>query len=71
MDGRTLAEMSLEIRRSEYETAVLVLDLHSRGVVEVARTEAEEPPSDPVGAIQALLALAYQRLGEKRFDAAL
>ena len=69
-DGRTLSEMSLEIRRSEFETAVLVFGLHSRGLVEVAETRAEAPPADPVGAIQALLALAYERLGEKRFDAA-
>ena len=69
-DGRTIAEMSLETRRSEYETAVLLYDLHSRGLVEVEETRAEALPADPVTAIQALLALAYQRLQEKRFDAA-
>ncbi|MCG6928035.1 MAG: DUF4388 domain-containing protein [Acidobacteria bacterium] len=68
-DGRTITEISLEIRRSEYETAVLLFDLHSRGLVEVAEVR-DVPPADPVGAIQALLALAYQRLREKRFDAA-
>ncbi len=47
-DGRTITEMSLEIRRSEYETAVLLYDLHSRGLVEVDETRAEAPPADPV-----------------------
>jgi len=69
-DGRTITEMSLEIRRSEYETAVLLFDLHTRGLVEVDETRADVPPADPVGAIQALLALAYERLREKRFDGA-
>jgi hypothetical protein len=69
-DGRSISEMSLEIRRSEFETAEVLLGLHSRGLVEVGETRGEPPPADPVGAIQALLALAYQRLQEKRFDAA-
>jgi hypothetical protein len=69
-DGRTVTEMSLEIRRSEFETAEVLFDLHSRGFVEVGEVRGEPPPADPVGAIQALLALAYQRLQEKRFDAA-
>jgi hypothetical protein len=69
-DQRTISEMSLEIRRSEFATAVLLFDLHSRGLVEVDQARAEASPTDPVGAIQALLALAYQRLQEKRFDAA-
>ena len=59
----SLAEMSLELRRSEFETAALVFDLHARGLVAVepgARRRARR--RDPVGAIQALLALAYQRL---------
>jgi hypothetical protein len=69
-DGRTITEMSLELRRSEFETAEVLLGLHGRGLVEVRETRGEPPPADPVGAIQALLALAYQRLQEKRFDAA-
>ena len=63
--------MSLELRRSEFETAALVFDLHSRGLLAVGQVRAENPAADPVGAIQALLALAYQRLQEKRYDAAL
>jgi hypothetical protein len=69
--GRNLAEMSLELRRSEFETAALVFDLHARGHVLVDRVAAPIHASDPVGAIQALLTLAYERLKEKRYDAAL
>jgi len=68
--GRTITEISLEIRRSEFETAVLLFDLHSRGLVVVDETQTAAPPADPVGAIRALLTLAYQRLQEKRFEAA-
>ncbi|MEE8218292.1 MAG: DUF4388 domain-containing protein [Vicinamibacteria bacterium] len=69
-DGKTIAEMSLEIRCSEFETAALLFDLHTRGLVKVDETRAEAPPSDPVGAIKALLSLAYERLQQKRFDGA-
>jgi hypothetical protein len=68
---KSLAEMSLELRRSEFETAALVFDLHSRGLVAVGVVRPDTPAADPVGAIQALLALAYQRLQEKRYEAAL
>ena len=69
--GKSLAEMSLELRRSEFETAALVFDLHARGLLAVGQVRAENQAADPVGAIQALLALAYQRLQEKRYEAAL
>jgi hypothetical protein len=69
--GKSLAGMSLELRRSEFETAALVFDLHSRGLVAVGELRAETPAADPVGAIQGLLTLAYQRLQEKRYEAAL
>ncbi|HXK11283.1 MAG TPA: DUF4388 domain-containing protein [Vicinamibacteria bacterium] len=69
--GKSLAEMSLELRRSDFETASLLFDFHSRGLVGVGEVRPEPQASDPVGAIQALLALAYQRLQEKRYEAAL
>lgn len=69
-EGRSLAEMSLELRLSDFETAALLYDLHSRGLVEVDLGRSAAPPSDPVGAIHALLSLAYQRLQEKRYEAA-
>ena len=45
--------------------------MHGRGVVVVGEVRAEAQAADPVGAIQSLLTLAYQRLQEKRYDAAL
>ncbi len=69
--GKSLAEMSLELRRSEFETASRAYALHSRGLVAVGQVRAEAPAADPVGAIQDLLGLAYQRLQEKRYEAAL
>jgi hypothetical protein len=69
--GKSLAEMSLELRRSEFETAALVFDLHARGLVAVAQLRPDPQAADPVAAIQALLALAYRRLQEKRYEAAL
>jgi hypothetical protein len=68
--GKSLAEMSLELRRSEFETASLLFDLHQHGLLSVGEVRAETQAADPVGAIQALLALAYERLQEKRYDAA-
>lgn len=69
--GKSLAEISLELRRSDFEAAALVFDLHSRGHLVVDKVPPASQASDPVGAIQALLSLAYQRLSEKRFDSAL
>jgi hypothetical protein len=69
--GKSLAEMSLEMRRSDFETASLLFGLHERGLVAVDQVRAETQAADPVGAIQALLALGYQRLQEKRYDAAM
>jgi hypothetical protein len=68
--GKTLAEISLELRRSEFETAALLLNLYGRGLVTVDRVREEAQNPDPVAAIQLLLGLAYQRLQEKRYDAA-
>jgi hypothetical protein len=74
--GRTLAAISLETRRSEYETALLVAGLCDQGVLAVAEVAAgaprkPSPESDPVGTIAALLVFAEARLAEGRFDAAL
>jgi tetratricopeptide (TPR) repeat protein len=69
--GKSLAELSLELRRSEFETAALVFDLHARGLLAVSEVRPDPRTADPVAAIQALLALAYQRLQEKRYEAAL
>jgi hypothetical protein len=69
--GRTLAGISLESRRSEYETALLVAGLCDQGVLAVGRVEEGAPEADPVGIINDLLAGAEMRLKEGRFDAAL
>jgi len=69
--GKTLAEMSLEMRRSEFDTAELAHRLSLRGLVAVDQTRDEGRSPDPIGAIQALLGLAYQRLQEKRYDGAI
>jgi hypothetical protein len=70
--GKSLAEISLELRRSEFETAALVFDLHKRGAVIVDRAELEpKGDADPLRAIQDLLAEAYQKLQERRYDDAL
>ncbi len=68
--GRTLAEMSLELYLSEFDTAALFYCFWQRGSVAVAQTGRERPPADPIGAIRDLLTLAYQQLEEKHFDAA-
>jgi hypothetical protein len=62
--------MSLELRRSEFETAALVLDLYTRGLLAVDQVH-PPIPTDPVAAIRSLLALASQRLDQRRYDAAL
>lgn len=69
--GKNLAEMSLELRRSEFETAALVYELHARGLLAIEKVAPESQARDPVGAIQELLALAYRRLQEKRYDGAI
>src|SRR5512142_2936027 len=49
--GKSLAEMSLELRRSDFEPASLVYDLHGRGLLAVDQVRAETQATDPVGAI--------------------
>jgi hypothetical protein len=67
--GKTLAGISLESRRSEYETTLVVADLCDRGVLAVGAVEAGAPETDPVGIITTLLEGAEMRLREGRFDA--
>jgi hypothetical protein len=68
--GKTLAGISLESRRSEFETTVLVAQLCDKGLLAVDRVEAGAPETDPVGIINTLLAGAAMRLKEGRLDAA-
>jgi hypothetical protein len=69
--GKTLAGISLESRRSEYETTLLLAGMCDQGILAVGQAEAGAPEGDPVGIIATLLAGAEMRLKEGRFDAAL
>ena len=53
--GKTMAEISLELRRSEFETASLFYELYNRGLLAVDQVRNDTRSADPVGAIQALL----------------
>jgi len=66
--GKTLAEIALHMRRSEFEAAALVFDLHRRGLLVVDRAEAVDPPADAVDTIRTLLALAFEHVNGQRFD---
>ncbi|MFN8091016.1 MAG: DUF4388 domain-containing protein [Vicinamibacteria bacterium] len=69
--GRTLAAISLETRRSEYETTLLLEGLCDDGYLEAGRVEAGAPEADPVAVIRAQLSSAAMRIKEGRFDAAI
>jgi len=69
--GKTLAAISLESRRAQYDTALLVAGLCDEGILVVDQVEAGVAETDPVGMIETLLAAATMRLKEGRFDAAL
>ena len=70
--GKSLAEISLELRRSEFETASLIFELHARGVVVAGEARRREPGRGPGRQrSRRCSTLAYQRLQEKRYDAAL
>ena len=69
--GKTMAEISLELRRSEFETAALFYELYNRGLLAVDQVRNDTRSADPVGAIQALLALAYHHLQKHRYESAI
>lgn len=69
--GKTLAEVALELRRSEFDAAELLYGLYAGGLLAVAERGEETRPLDTVDAIKARLALAHQRLQERRYDLAL
>jgi hypothetical protein len=69
--GHSLARMSLEIRRSPFDTAAHLLALCEQGFLEVDRVGAPEPASDPVAAIEHFLKEAARQQDERRFDAAM
>jgi hypothetical protein len=70
--GLTLAALSLELRRSEFEAAEMAFGLHARGLLKVVESRAAPAKDhDTVGTIQGLLAEGTQKLGEHRYELAL
>jgi hypothetical protein len=69
--GRSLAEIALETRRSEFDAAALLFGLFGRGLIAVVDPGEATAPLNTVEAIKERLALAYQRLQERRYDAAI
>jgi len=69
--GYSLSRMSLETRRSPFETAAHLLALCEQGVLEVDPTGRKDAASDVVSAIEQFHKTAVQRLEEGRFDQAL
>jgi hypothetical protein len=69
--GKSLAEIALELHRTDFDTAALLFDLHARQLIAVDSAPAEPGAEDPVGAIKGLLGLGYERLHERRYDEAL
>jgi hypothetical protein len=68
--GKTLAAIALELRHSEFETAVRAFALHEQGLLEPDQLEEEPSGEESVETIRELLAEGYQRLMEKRYDKA-
>lgn len=68
--GRSLAEIALELRRSEFDAASLLFDLLGRGLVTVDRVSEEHATTDTIQSIKELLALAGDRLTQRRHEAA-
>ena len=68
--GLTLAEIGLEMRRSEFEAASLLFSLHREGLVEVAEAGEQPGAEEAVGAIRDLLGEAYGHLQAQRFEEA-
>jgi len=69
--GYSLSRMSLETRRTPFETASHVLALCEQGVLEVDTTSRQDMANDVVAAIDQLLKTATSRIKEGRFDLAL
>lgn len=70
--GKSLAAIALELRRSEFDAAFLLFDLYLRDTIAVeASPDAPASAGDTVSKIRDLLAEAYQRLQEKRYEAAI
>jgi hypothetical protein len=69
--GMTLAEISIEMRRSEFETANLLFALHQRGLVEIDASREAKPLPDPVTTVKELLTRAGRCFTDKNYDSAI
>jgi Domain of unknown function (DUF4388) len=68
--GRSLAEIALDMHRSEFDAASLLYALFERGLIE-AVPAGEESATDLVGTIHDLLAAGTRRLEERRYEEAM
>jgi hypothetical protein len=68
--GKSIAEIALETRRSDFETSALLFDLLARDLIGIDGTGAAEA-GDRVGEIRDLLALAYEKLQARQYDDAI
>jgi hypothetical protein len=68
--GKSVAQVALETRHSDFEAAAQLFDLLARDLIAIDKT-GETDGADPVGEIRDLLALAYEKLQARQYDAAL
>lgn len=69
--GKTLPEIALEMRRSEFDAASVLFALHQRGLVAAGQPRGQAvSAADPVGAIASLLEQAAGQMAERRYQAA-
>ena len=67
---KSVAEIALEMRRSDFEAAALLFDLLVRDLITIEST-GEPDAGDTVGEIRDLLARAYEKLQARQYDDAL
>jgi hypothetical protein len=68
--GKSVAQIALETRHSDFDAAALLFDLLARDLIAIDAT-GETADVDPVGEIRDLLAHAYAKLQERQYDDAL
>jgi hypothetical protein len=68
--GKSLAEIALEMRRSEYETAVILFRLHERKLLTVVGAGLPSTEADMVGMIGEALKRAQARIDQRDYAAA-
>jgi len=69
--GKTLSELSLELRRSNFDTASLMFDLLGRGAISVSSTGEATRTTSTVRLIRDRLSEAQRHLDNREYDEAL